>query len=152
MSFVQWSFYKQILDAVPIVCVDIAIVHDGRILLVRRGDPPAKGQLWLPGGRVLKGEMLREAAARKAREEVGLDCHVGPIIYTDETIFDDGPEGIPVHSVNTCFFLFARQHPVNVSLDSHHEGCAWVDRVDTNLHPYVKACLAAAGLDKGSTQ
>ena len=148
MSFIPQHLYNQILEAIPIVCVDVAIVNDGCVLLVRRRDAPAKGQLWLPGGRVHKGETLRQAAARKALDETGIDCHVGPIIHTDETIFEDGPEGIAVHSVNTCFFLFSRQHSVEVNLDGHHEDWVWIDHIDPGLHPYVKLCLAAAGLDE----
>lgn len=147
MTYVPWPLYKQIIKAVPLVCVDVAIVNDGCVLLVRRRDAPAKGHLWLPGGRVHKGESLRHAAARKARDEVGLDCHVGPIIHTDETIFDDGPEGIAVHSVNTCFFLFSRQRSVQVRLDNHHGEFVWVDRIGADLHPYVNTCLRAAGLE-----
>ena len=49
---------------------------------------------------------MRETARRKAREEVGIDCHIGPIIHTAETIFPDGPGGIPVHSINSCFLVY----------------------------------------------
>ena len=69
MTFIPWSLYEQILDNMPIACVDVAILHDGKVLLVKRLDEPAKGQYWLPGGRVLKGEMLRDAAIRKTRDE-----------------------------------------------------------------------------------
>ena len=32
---------------------------------------------------------MRETALRKAKEEVGIECHIGPIIHTAETIFPD---------------------------------------------------------------
>jgi colanic acid biosynthesis protein WcaH len=84
---IPWELYRRILETMPIPCVAIAIVAGGSVLLVMRKDPPARGQWWLPGGRVLKGEMMRDAALRKAHEEVGIECHVGPIIHTAETIF-----------------------------------------------------------------
>ncbi len=146
MSFIDWSLYKKILEAMPIVCVDVAIVSNSGVLLVRRRDAPARDQFWLPGGRVNKGEMLREAAARKARDETGIVCRVGPLIYTDETIFEDGPGGIAVHSVNTCFKLFTRRTSVPIVLDEHHQEWIWATEIDKNLHPYVQACLGAAGL------
>jgi colanic acid biosynthesis protein WcaH len=132
----------------PIAWVDIAIVSLGAVLLVQRMDAPAKGQWWVPGGRVLKGEMMKDTARRKAREEVGLACHVGPIIHTAETIFPDGPGGIPVHSINSCFFLYPVEPQISLKLDDHHEAYRWVTAIPAGLHPYVERCLMGAGLEK----
>ena len=105
-QFIPQDLYDQILTNMPIACVDIAIVAKGAVSLVKRSDAPARGEWWVPGGRVLKGEMMAETAARKAQEEVGIACHIGPIVHTAETIFPDGPSNIPVHSINSCFFLY----------------------------------------------
>ncbi len=145
-NFIDHELYRQILESMPIACVDVAIVAEGKVLLVRRQDDPAKGQWWVPGGRVRKGETLKEAARRKALEEVGLACHVGPIIHTDETIFPDGPYGVAIHSINTCFFLYPESNATTIQLDDHHEDAKWVDTIDAGLHPYVRSCLAGAGL------
>jgi colanic acid biosynthesis protein WcaH len=148
VKLIPWNLYKQIIGNVPIACVDIAIVARGAVLLVRRKDAPAKGQFWLPGGRVLKGEMMKDAAARKAREEVGVECHVGPIVHTAETIFPDGPGGISVHSINSCFFMYPTQPDFEPALDDHHEDLKWIRRIPRGLHPYVERCLMGAGLEK----
>ncbi|MFN8561492.1 MAG: NUDIX domain-containing protein [Anaerolineae bacterium] len=144
--FIPWRLYRRILETMPIPCVDIAIVANGAVLLVRRNDAPAIGQWWLPGGRVYKGEMMKDAAIRKAREEVGIDCHVGPIIHTAETIFPDGPEGIPVHSINSCFFMYPVHARFEVKLDPHQTEFRWTDHIPEGLHPYVERCLIGAGL------
>jgi colanic acid biosynthesis protein WcaH len=148
-AFIDQELYDQILRHMPIACVDVAVVYNGCVLLVRREDAPAKGEWWVPGGRVLKGETLRETARRKAREEVGLDCHVGPIIHTAETIFADGPRGIPVHSINACFLLYPTHDSAElcVTLDDHHAAWRWADEVTDDLHPYVARCLRGAGLE-----
>jgi colanic acid biosynthesis protein WcaH len=148
-TFLPDDVYLQILRSVPIACVDVCVVAAGRVLLVQRRDPPARGQWWVPGGRVLKGEKMRDTARRKARDEVGLECHVGPIIHTAETIFPDGPGGIPVHSINSCFLLYPYYGalPDAVRLDEHHGGWQWVDRIAEGLHPYVAECLRGAGLE-----
>lgn len=140
------ELYNQILVNVPIACVDIALVAHGKVLLVMRKDAPARGQWWVPGGRVHKGEMMIVTAKRKAYEEVGINVHVGPIVHTDETIFDDGPFDIPVHSINSCFFVYPVDPDFLPSLDGHHEEYKWVNRIDPSLHPYVKRCLFGAGL------
>ncbi|MSP11691.1 MAG: NUDIX domain-containing protein [Chloroflexi bacterium] len=147
-QFIPADLYYQILENVPIACVDIAVVAQGAVLLVQRNDPPAKGQWWVPGGRVIKGEMMRETALRKAREEVGIDCHVGPLIHTAETIFPDGPGGIPVHSINSCFFVYPVDPAFNLHLDSHHTAYQWVNHIPPGIHPYVERCLMGAGLGR----
>ena len=115
------SLYRDFLRYMPIACVDIVVVHRGAVLLVRRGDAPARGEWWVAGGRVWKGETMRATAAR-ARDEVGLTCCVGPIVHTAETIFPDGPGGVAVHSLNACFFLYPANPKVRVKLDRHHGG------------------------------
>jgi colanic acid biosynthesis protein WcaH len=150
-SLIPQELYEQILRNVPVACVDVAVVHGGKVLLVQRKDAPARGQWWLPGGRVLKGEMMKATARRKAIEEIGIDCHVGPIIHTAETIFPDGPSGIPVHSINSCFLVYptdpGAKTELEVRLDDHHEGWRWVGEVAASHHPYVVKCLLGAGLE-----
>lgn len=147
-AFIPREIYNIILENVPIACIDIAVVAKGRVLLVKRKDPPAVGEWWVPGGRVLKGEMMRDAALRKAREEVGIACQAGPIIHTAETIFPDGPGGIPVHSINSCFFLYPVEQDFECRLDNHHQEYQWVGAIPDGLHPYVERCLLGAGLSR----
>ena len=54
------------------------IVFDGagRLLLIRRGKPPAKGSWSVPGGRCRAGEDPADACVREVAEETGLDVVV----------------------------------------------------------------------------
>lgn len=63
-----------------------AVVWDGagRLLLVRRANPPAAGTWSLPGGRVEPGETYPEACRREVQEETGLDVEVGRLVGTVE--------------------------------------------------------------------
>lgn len=74
----------------PLVGVGVVLIEDGRILLVQRGHEPSKGKWAVPGGKITTGETLREAAAREALEETGLQVELGDVIWAGEHISDHG--------------------------------------------------------------
>ncbi|HEX4031139.1 MAG TPA: NUDIX hydrolase [Terracidiphilus sp.] len=56
----------------PLVGVGAVVVHNGRVLLIRRGRQPLKGHWTLPGGALELGESLTAGVAREVLEETGL--------------------------------------------------------------------------------
>src|SRR5579863_2765159 len=57
----------------PLVGVGGVVIHRNRVLLIRRGGEPLKGEWSIPGGLVELGEELRQGVRRELREETGLD-------------------------------------------------------------------------------
>jgi ADP-ribose pyrophosphatase YjhB (NUDIX family) len=60
-----------------IPCVGAVVFDDaGRLLLIKRGQEPARGRWSVPGGRVEPGESHEVAVVREVLEETGLDIAV----------------------------------------------------------------------------
>ena len=74
----------------PTVAVGAVVVHDGDLLVIKRGHPPAAGRWSLPGGRVEAGELLVEAVVREVLEETGLEAACGELLGWAERVDDDG--------------------------------------------------------------
>jgi colanic acid biosynthesis protein WcaH len=73
----QWlakEEFAAVVRLTPLVAIDlIARTRDGRVLVGRRIHQPAKGVLFVPGGRITKNETRAAAFKRLTREELGLE-------------------------------------------------------------------------------
>lgn len=107
----------------PRVGVGAVAVHDGRILLIRRGRPPAQGAWSFPGGHVDFGEDLHSAVLREFREETGLDGVVDRFLGWVERTGTD-PE--PYHYVILDFAVDVYDGSAPVPGDDAAEA-AWFD-------------------------
>jgi 8-oxo-dGTP diphosphatase len=83
----------------PIVAVSAAIIRDGKVLIVRRARPPARGVHTLPGGGVEVGESLVEAVVREVQEETGLAVEPVALAGYREAIVRDGEGRVERHFV-----------------------------------------------------
>ncbi len=75
------------------------VIHDGRVLLVQRGQPPAEGFWAIPGGSVELGETLQSAAEREIKEETGVIIQASEPVYTFDMIEKDAHGRIRFHYV-----------------------------------------------------
>ncbi len=91
----------------PALAVDAVLRVDGKILLIRRGNPPFQGYWALPGGFVECGETVEEAVIREIKEETNLEMVIEGIlgVYSEP---DRDPRG---HVVSIVFMGSAEGEP-----------------------------------------
>ena len=70
----------------PSVGVGAVLIHEGRVLLIRRGKEPLRGRWVVPGGTVELGETLEEALVREVLEETGLVVRPGEVVAVFDRI------------------------------------------------------------------
>ncbi len=117
----------------PRAAVGAVVIHEGRVLLVRRRDPPNQGQWAIPGGSVRLGESLQTAAEREIREETGIRIRAGKPVYIFDVI-DRDPEGrVRYHYVITDLeseYVEGEPAPQDDALEAR-----WLSPADLDLLP-----------------
>jgi mutator protein MutT len=84
----------------PIVGVGAVVIDQGRVLLVRRGHAPLKGEWSLPGGALELGETLQQGVVREILEETGLVvAPVGIVDILDRITHDEESGCVQFHYV-----------------------------------------------------
>lgn len=97
------KLYKKIVELVPILCVDVILIHEGKYILVKRKNEPLKGKWWVVGGRAFKGEMSYETARRKVKEETGLKAKNYQFRGIYEDHYPKSAFGVPTSSVSIVY-------------------------------------------------
>ncbi len=91
--------HKNAYPTNPRVAVGAVVFKDERVLLIRRGQPPAENLWAIPGGGVKIGETLQEAAEREILEETGIQIQAAEPIYTFDVIERDAAGKVRFHYV-----------------------------------------------------
>jgi ADP-ribose pyrophosphatase YjhB (NUDIX family) len=108
----------------PYLAVSAAIFRDGRVLIVRRAQPPARGLYTLPGGGVELGETLEQAIIREVREETGLEIEPLALAGFRQVIANDAAGRVERHFVILPFA--ARWTGGDVSLNEELAEAHWL--------------------------
>lgn len=142
MSDESWPIppeeYQTIAEHVPIVSVDLLLLKDDGLLVGRRENAPAKGELFVPGGTVLKGETRREAVHRVSKEELDVDVTVDEQLGTYELFFQSAEsEGVEAKQYLATAFVVTPHH-TDFTLDDQHTELTTVSNPTDDLHHYVQ--------------
>ena len=148
MHNIPTEMYSMIHKTMPIVCVDCIVYVDNKILMIKRTQEPMSGAWWFPGGRLMRNESLKSAAARVVKGETGINISRTIYIGHDETEFRTDPfgHGQGTHTVNFVYASNASELAVmRVVLDDNHIAHSLFTHDEiykSNMHPYIKRFAA----------
>jgi ADP-ribose pyrophosphatase YjhB (NUDIX family) len=119
----------------PLVGVGAVVVSEGRVLLVRRGTEPLKGEWSLPGGMLELGESLTDGVVREVLEETGLVVEPLELVELLDRIYSEAGR-VKYHYVIADYLCRVTGGQLQASSDA--DAVRWVERAEWNSHSALK--------------
>lgn len=113
----------------PRVGVGAIVLHESRVLLVKRGHAPGLGLWSVPGGLVDLGETTVEAIAREVAEECGLQIRVDEVVGILDRVVRDAEGRIRYHWVLVDYLAFVESGTLCAASDADEAQWVEVDEV-----------------------
>ena len=144
--------FLKIIDATPLVSIDLVLEDpQGKILLGKRTNRPAKDYWFVPGGRIQKNEKLADAIKRISLAELGTELTLsdGQLLGAFDHIYDDNFSGID--GINTHYVVLAYKIKLNddfeIVPDEQHSEMKWWSKEgllsNSEVHQNTKAYFEA---------
>jgi 8-oxo-dGTP diphosphatase len=115
----------------PIIGVGAVVIDGSKVLLVRRGQEPLKGEWSLPGGALELGETLQQGVVREVLEETGLTVVPDGIVEILDRITQDDLSGqVRYHYVLVDFLCRVAGGTLRGGSDA--EEARWVGQEELN--------------------
>src|SRR5439155_1325465 len=102
------------------------VLSRGRVLLTRRGKPPAEGRWSLPGGLVELGETSVEAARREVEEECGIKVQIGGLAGVLDRVTRDADGRVRYHWVLVDYLAFPETDDDTITAGDDAAEVRWV--------------------------
>lgn len=139
----------------PLVSVDLVVADGaGAILLGRRRNEPARGDWFVPGGRILKGETIEAAVARVRAAELGAAGSfgaarlIGAYTHMYDANFAEAP-GVTTHYVVLAHAIPASGLDLARLPTDQHDAWRWLAAPgdlgpgEGRVHPHTLPYFAA---------
>ncbi|HEY0051935.1 MAG TPA: NUDIX domain-containing protein [Caulobacteraceae bacterium] len=123
----------------PGVGAGMALVRDGRLLLIQRRRPPEVGRWSLPGGKVDFGEGAMAAAIREMAEELGVVVTGAALLGVADLI------GEGEHWVSPIYLATAAEGEPALLEPEKHSAFGWFG-LDTPPEPLAQSAITAISL------
>jgi colanic acid biosynthesis protein WcaH len=140
--------WETVVEHVPLVSVDLVVETEDGVVLGKRENDPAKGEWFVPGGRVHKHERLRDAVERVADSELGRGVTIERKLGVYEHFYDtsefDDTDG--KHYVPIGYHVTPDDGAAFEPDDQHSDLRTFQPPFEFDLHPYVEAYLDDAGV------
>ncbi len=113
------------------------------LLLVRRKQEPAKGQIWPSGGRILRGTLIEDSLRKRVREECNLGLENITYLGVARLFSQQDPFGHMAGTDNFGFNYYA-EGIGKLKLDAVHRDPIvitpdqYINDFKQTLHPYVR--------------
>jgi 8-oxo-dGTP diphosphatase len=134
----------------PIVGVGAVVLDGDRVLLVRRGREPLRGEWSLPGGALELGETLTTGVRREVAEETGLHVKVlGMVEVLDRIVLEETAAGersgrVRYHYVLVDFLCEVVEGDLRAASDA--ADARWVSHEELNSHSIYRLAPATAAV------
>ena len=128
--FLDKPTFSTVIESTPLVSIDLVVKNkQGEALLGERLNKPAKGDWFVPGGRILKNESLANAFKRLTLEELGQEFTIdqaellGPFdhFYNDNVFGDE----FSTHYVAIAYVLTLDDNLNSLPMNVQHGAYQW---------------------------
>lgn len=137
----EWA---TIVEHVPIVSIDLVVVCDEGVVLGKRTNQPARGEWFIPDGRVRKRERVPEAVHPVARDELGVSVEITEELGTYEHLY----ETADVPTANSKYYLAngfgVRTEAADFAIDSQYSTVRVFEELPNDLHEHTAQYLTDA--------
>lgn len=106
----------------PLVGAGAVVRRGGRVLLLKRSNPPNQGRWAIPGGLVELGESTEAAATREILEETGLKVRIDGLLDVQTDLHRDDRSKIEFHYILIDYLATPVKGRLKVNSESQDYG------------------------------
>jgi 8-oxo-dGTP diphosphatase len=109
---------KRLYPDQPVAGVGAVIVHEGKIVLVKRGNEPSRGKWTIPGGLVELAESPEQSVIREAKEETDLDVENPSLIDVVSNVDLDEKGRVKYHYIIIDYLVHVKGGIIKAGSDA----------------------------------